>query len=270
MKNGYVLTFSDRTFAEFFLRFQIKIDDERFLIYGPSKAKRLRAFWDLESDKTVAKVLREMLVYGDYLNNKHPNLDNREKRRRQSEYKACLGIIQRLEGVDRQAEISKDDAESKFLKRNWGDLTFDGLGLDPTLEVLMAQRGHEALSCAQHGHSLSAIIIAGSVLEGLLLHVASLKPREFNLATCAPKQQGVVKPFPKWALSQLIDAAHECGYLREDAKKFSHVLRDFRNYIHPHQQMLSGFNPDRHTAEICLQVLKLSIISLKSDKPIKI
>ena len=48
----------------------------------------------------------------------------------------------------------------------------------------------------------------------------------------------------------------------EDVKKFSHALRDFRNYIHPFQQMASQFNPDQHTAKICWQVLQAAITQL--------
>ena len=36
-----------------------------------------------------------------------------------------------------------------------------------------------------------------------------------------------------------------------DVQKFGHALRDFRNYIHPNEQLRSGFSPDRHTAKLC-------------------
>ena len=57
----------------------------------------------------------------------------------------------------------------------------------------------------------------------------------------------------------------ELGFLKEDVKKFSHALRDFRNYIHPYQQAASGFNPDIHTAKICWQVLKAAIFQLSKN-----
>jgi len=38
-----------------------------------------------------------------------------------------------------------------------------------------------------------------------------------------------------------------------DVKRFSHALRDFRNYIHPYEQWRNAFNPDEHTALICYQ-----------------
>ena len=54
--------------------------------------------------------------------------------------------------------------------------------------------------------------------------------------------------------------------LKLDVKKFSHELRDFRNYIHPYEQLASKFTPDKHTAEICLQVLKAAIADLSGGR----
>ena len=51
-----------------------------------------------------------------------------------------------------------------------------------------------------------------------------------------------------------------------DIKKFSHGLRDFRNYIHSYQQMISGFNPDEHTVKLCFQVLKAALASLAGER----
>ena len=67
-------------------------------------------------------------------------------------------------------------------------------------------------------------------------------------------------------VSQLIDVACEIGFLKIDVKKFSHALRDFRNYIHPYQQFSSKFTPDSHTAKICFQVLKAAIADLNSER----
>ncbi len=46
-----------------------------------------------------------------------------------------------------------------------------------------------------------------------------------------------------------------------------HGLRDFRNYIHPYEQMVSGFTPDDHTAKVCFQVLKAALASLAGERP---
>jgi hypothetical protein len=46
-------------------------------------------------------------------------------------------------------------------------------------------------------------------------------------------------------------------------KKYSHSLRDFRNYIHPYEQLSSRFDPDIKTAKISFQVLKAAIADLE-------
>lgn len=56
--------------------------------------------------------------------------------------------------------------------------------------------------------------------------------------------------------------AYELNIIHEDVKKFSHVLREFRNYIHPYQQLCSSFYPDENTALICLQVMKALIAQI--------
>ncbi len=61
MRGGYVLDFNDATFGEFFSQHHIKIHDRKYQIYGTSKVKRLRAFWRIESDAVVGRVLSELL-----------------------------------------------------------------------------------------------------------------------------------------------------------------------------------------------------------------
>ena len=61
MGGGYVLSFSDRTYSEFFDdEFRIDIDDSRYRARGTSKVNRLRSFVDVEDDYIVARVLRRL------------------------------------------------------------------------------------------------------------------------------------------------------------------------------------------------------------------
>jgi hypothetical protein len=58
MGSGYVLNFSNRTLAEFFLdSFGINIYDAKYDYGSGSKANRMRAFWEQESNQLVGKVL---------------------------------------------------------------------------------------------------------------------------------------------------------------------------------------------------------------------
>ncbi|MEW1706887.1 TIGR02391 family protein [Microbacterium sp. NPDC089190] len=64
MSSGYVLDFSNASFANFFRDLSIDIyDAERFPGFGDSKANRLRALWKSGSDEEVATSLRALLDY---------------------------------------------------------------------------------------------------------------------------------------------------------------------------------------------------------------
>ena len=65
MSSGYVLNFSDFTFGEFvFESTGLEIHAERYTNEGTSKAKKLRAFWKLERDHVVGKLLLALIDYG--------------------------------------------------------------------------------------------------------------------------------------------------------------------------------------------------------------
>src|SRR6185503_2321776 len=57
MSSGYVLNFSNKTFAEFFVDgFGIDIYDKKYDYGSGSKANRMRAFWNQESNYLVGRV----------------------------------------------------------------------------------------------------------------------------------------------------------------------------------------------------------------------
>jgi hypothetical protein len=155
-------------------------------------------------------------------------------------------------------------SEDVFLNQQFGEIKFANLGLDEGFINVIKLRFDEIKKCLKSDASLAAILLSGSSLEGVLLGVAVGNPKSFNTAASAPKKDGKVKLLHEWSLSNLIDTAHELGVLKEDVRKFSHALRDFRNYIHPLQQVNSGFNPDKHTAGICWQVLRAAIHQLNT------
>jgi len=66
MESGYVLDFSNRSFAEF-VRDSTGRDiyDSRYDYEGGSKANRLRAFWQKEDNSVVGKLMSAMLDYSD-------------------------------------------------------------------------------------------------------------------------------------------------------------------------------------------------------------
>lgn len=70
MESGYVLRFSDRTFAEFFAEtVNRNIDLPKYQTKASSsKANRLRSFWEQEPNGVVGECLRGLMTHGRDLN----------------------------------------------------------------------------------------------------------------------------------------------------------------------------------------------------------
>lgn len=153
--------------------------------------------------------------------------------------------------------------ENNFLQKDFDKVSLIALELESTITEILDIRLDEIQKCMKAEAYLSSIFLTGSSLEGILLGVASKYPKIFNQSKVSPKDQnGKVKPYYEWTLNNFIDTACDIGFLNEDVKKFSHAVRDFRNYIHPHEQLKSKFNPDKHTAEICWKVLQAAIFQI--------
>jgi len=259
METGYVLDFNDATYGEFFKRYSIDIHGRKYQTYGTSKAKKLRAFWEQEPDRIVGDVLAEMLdsYQADCeLNGRALDASILEKARQ---------IVGRLSG--KTTSPKAPETEDQFLSREFTIPNIQKLPIEAQAVPIIEGRLAEARAALQARANLSVIFLCGSVLEGVLLGAAQRQPARFNQAACSPKgSDGTVKRFHEWSLAQLIDVASEIGVLKLDVKKFSHGLRDFRNYIHPYEQMVSGFSPDEHTAKVCFQVLKAALASVAGER----
>lgn len=138
------------------------------------------------------------------------------------------------------------------------------LGLEQGVGELLAQRWDEAQRNVDGKSYLSAIIMMGSLLEGLLLGTLQKNPRLANQASSTPKDatSGKPKPFWQWTLAEMIEVAHTLGWLGLDVKKFSHALREFRNLIHPYEQLATKANPDEDTCKISWLVVQAAVNDL--------
>ena len=74
---------------------------------------------------------------------------------------------------------------------------FMALGLESDVGKILVDRWEEAQRCVDSKAHLSAIIIMGSMLEGLLLGVLQRNPSKANQCTTAPKdsKSGKIKKF---------------------------------------------------------------------------
>ena len=259
MEGGYLLDYNDMTFGQFFNRQRVDIHGTKYQTYGTSKAKKMRAFWESEPDALVGEVLSEMLdVYeaNCKLNNKEIDTAVLQESRK---------IAARLLGKLQPAPSSRTSDD--FLNREFTIPNIQNLPIEASVVPIIESRLAEARKALGVGAYLSVIFLCGSVLEAVLLGAAQKAPAHFNRATASPKtNDGKVRQFHEWSLAQFIDVACEIDLLKPDVKKFSHGLRDFRNYIHPYEQMASHFTPDEHTAKLCFQALKAALASVAGDR----
>ncbi|MCL1051563.1 hypothetical protein L2755_18285 [Shewanella abyssi] len=178
------------------------------------------------------------------------------------------GFKIKLEGMTPQFE--KTSADFSFNESQQTELTpleapdFLVLGLEPGIGEILKSRWEEAQRCVDSGAHLAAIIIMGSLLEGLLLGVCQKNPAIANQCPSAPKdnKSGKVKNFSNWKLAEMIDVAHHVGWIGIDVKKFSHALREFRNLIHPYEQMVTRSHPDEDTCNISWLVVQATVNDL--------
>ena len=261
MGGGYILNYTNQDFDRFFSRYDIDIYDDKYGRHGNSKAKRMRAFWEFEPDLVVGKVLSELLdVYqincmlgiGDAV------LDERllEESRR---------VVARLLG--REIVPPSSCTDDDFLNREFKIPSIHNLPIKGAVTGIVENRLDEARLAMKARAYLSVIILCGSILEAVLLGAAQKDPASFNSAPSSPKSKdGKVRAFHEWSLAQLIDVACAIDLLKPDVKKFGHGLRDFRNYIHPYEQLASGFTPDEYTAKVCFQVMKAALASVAGER----
>ncbi|MEZ5689771.1 MAG: hypothetical protein R3E21_13455 [Caenibius sp.] len=261
MSSGYVLDYTDQTFAEFFRRYGIAIHDSKYQTYGSSKAKKLRSFWEQEPDAVVGKVLAELLEVCEALG----ALDGQKCD--ETVLAKAKDISSRLRGKARPSEKPTAQTVDDFLHSEFIIPNIQKLPIEAQAVPIIESRLAEARTAMGAGAYLSTVLLCGSVLEAVLLGAAQKQPARFNQAAASPKlADGSARRFHEWNLAQFIDVASEIGLLKPDVKKFGHGLRDFRNYIHPYEQMASGFTPDQHTAKVCFQVLKAALASVAGDR----
>lgn len=277
MGGGYVLDFSDRTFAEFFNDFGVPIDAEPYSAHGTSKANRLRTFLRMSPPDLIGRVLAALLerrllkeandaarpAGGRYQGRQAPRI-------REPELQRYRGILSRL-GVaaapPQSSQSFAEPSESDLLRRVFNPNTLAQLPMDPALVSILAARMEEAQACIRSKALLAAVILCGSVLEGICLGVGARDPERANRAYAAKFNRAPPK-FYDWKLREWIDVLASLGDLSPNVEKFGHALRDFRNYVHPAEQLAHRFAPDQHTARIGFQVVVAAIEDLlRASKP---
>jgi hypothetical protein len=175
--------------------------------------------------------------------------------------------INRLLGKNFNHDQSiKQNLETESLKEEFAKINLASLSLDSDFQKVIEQRLKEIELSLSLGNNLAVILLCGSTVEGLLLHVGTQHSAHFNSSKLAPEKNGNIIPLPNWTLENLINVSYDLGYIKLDSSRHSHDLRKFRNYIHPRQQASEKFNPDKYTANISWKVLRAVIADLCGER----
>ncbi|TDP97444.1 hypothetical protein [Labedaea rhizosphaerae] len=113
-------------------------------------------------------------------------------------------------------------------------------------------RLNEAHVCWKSGACIAAIIMLGSVLEGVLYDVMLNRPLDGKK--------------PTDHLQTLIELAGEHGWIAKDVTDYAHVLRDHRNLVHPKKQWTQGYSPEDDTVRIAWNVVVAALNDLAALK----
>lgn len=247
MGGGYVLDFSNARFADFV---QTAVGIDPYARYQPaSKAVLLRTLWHKEPMSVVARVVLELLDHwrdGKLVNDEVPTA-------------AESMLYEELKAQFAPLAAAADGASLDFLAKDFGRVDIAALPKELTTRQVVQARLDEIDRCLQAEASLAVIFLVGSTLEGLLSELALAHASTYAGRPEAPRVKGAVKPVDSCTLSELIVVSHALGVLGEDVAQHVNQVRNFRNYIHPRQQLREGFEPRVDTAQIAHHVLKAAL-----------
>ena len=136
---------------------------------------------------------------------------------------------------------------------------FSPLVLDAKMQAILVNRWQECVKCVTVGAALSAVVMMGGMLEGLLLaRVNQLKDKSpvFKAANAPKDKAGSPLKLKEWGLKNYLDVAHELTWISKTTKDVGEVVRDYRNYIHPQKEHSHGVSISADDARTLWEIAK--------------
>jgi hypothetical protein len=115
---------------------------------------------------------------------------------------------------------------------------FDRLDADKATCDHLKDQWIETQCCVEHGIPLAAIIMMGSLLEGVLWSRARNHPDKavvFQSKRAPRDNSGKTKDLDHWGLESLIEVANELKWIHSVEKVQGALIRKYRNFAHPRE-----------------------------------
>lgn len=116
-------------------------------------------------------------------------------------------------------------------------------------EMLVNRLAETRLSLSNGAHTLTVIGL-GSLVEGLLYSVLTERDEKVQQDGFL-KKDGKKVPDDQVSLGLLIETAQRNGWIQFDAGKSLGAVREFRNFIHPRNEVVSRTRFDHDTVMMC-------------------
>lgn len=139
---------------------------------------------------------------------------------------------------------------------------------DPALEADLAMDMTEVNTALANAEWKSATVIAGSVVEALLLWEHQQDATRTGAAVKAVVAKQLIKQpaanVLEWTLHPFIEVAFEAGVLTDRTAKLARLTKDYRNLIHPGRAARLAQKPDRSTALAATAAAEAVIAELRA------
>jgi hypothetical protein len=136
---------------------------------------------------------------------------------------------------------------------------FSSVVSNDLMKKILEDRWVEIASCVTAKAPLAATVMMGGLLEGILYARIEKLPDKspvFTAATAPKDKAGKTHPLKEWKLQNYIDVAHELGWITQTVHGISDVVRDYRNFIHPHKQHSEKMFVSPEDAKILWEISK--------------
>lgn len=145
---------------------------------------------------------------------------------------------------------------------------FSPLISDTEMQLIINNRWIECTLCINASAPLAATVMMGGLLEAILLARINRETDKTAIFTSrsAPKDKtNKVKVLKEWTLNDYIQVVHELSWVTVSAKDISTILREYRNYIHPHKQHSNGVHLHDDDALLFWEITKGMHYRQKAD-----
>lgn len=159
----------------------------------------------------------------------------------------CLGIRAFLASTVGKLKAVIDASESQAIFQEQ-DFKFVG---DPEIRKILVRDYVEIQRALVSNCWKSVIILAGSAIEAILLDLLERDPTKAKASTKAPKEPDL----KKWDLADLIKVSVDLKSVTDGVEKLSDPIREYRNLIHPGNEIRRKLKFDAGEARIAFEVL---------------